>query len=68
MLSNPLDSKIVEHIRELSAVFGAKSIAEHVENAQAVEALMRLGVDFAQGYYFGKLKLVEDYVGMGASV
>ena len=68
MLSNPLDSKIVEHIRELSAVFGAKSIAEHVENAQAVEALMRLGVDFAQGYYFGKPKLVEDYVGIGASV
>jgi len=68
MLTNPLDNKIVEHIRELSSVFGAKSIAEHVEDAKTVEVLTRLGVDFAQGYYYGKPKLIEDYVRMGASV
>jgi diguanylate cyclase (GGDEF)-like protein/PAS domain S-box-containing protein len=68
ILNNPQDNKIVEHIRELSSVFGAKSIAEHVEDAKTVEALTRMGVDFAQGYYYGKPKLIEDYVRMGASV
>ncbi len=68
MLTDTLDNKIVEHIRELSSVFGAKSIAEHVEDARTVEALTRMGVDYAQGYYFGKPKLIEDYVRMGASV
>ena len=62
MLENPADLKIVEHIRELSAFFGAKSIAEHVEDSKAVELLQRLGVDFAQGYYYGKPKMIEEYV------
>ena len=62
MLENPADLKIVEHIRELSAFFGAKSIAEHVEDVKTVELLQRLGVDFAQGFYYGKPKMVEEYV------
>lgn len=68
MLADPLDNTIVEHIRELSSVFGAKSIAEHVEDAKTVDALSRMGVDFAQGYYYGKPKLIEDYVRMGAPI
>ncbi len=62
MLTNPEDNKIVEHIRELSAFFGAKSIAEHVEDATTVERLNRLGIDCAQGYFFGKPKMIEEYV------
>ena len=62
ILTNPEDYKIVEHIRELSTVFGAKSIAEHVEDAKTVEVLTRLGVDFAQGYYYGKPKMIQEYV------
>ena len=62
MLENPEDLKIVEHIRELSAFFGAKSIAEHVEDQKTVELLQRLGVDFAQGFYYGKPKMIEEYV------
>lgn len=66
MLTNPEDNKIVEHIRELSAFFGAKSIAEHVEDAKTVELLNRLGVDYAQGYFYGKPKMIEAYVSRGA--
>lgn len=62
MLENPADLKIVEHIRELSAFFGAKSIAEHVEDLKSVELLQRLGVDYAQGFYYGKPKMIEEYV------
>lgn len=61
ILNDPHDRKIVEHIRELSTVFGAKSIAEHVEDERTLEALTRMGVDFAQGYFFGKPKRVEEY-------
>jgi EAL domain-containing protein (putative c-di-GMP-specific phosphodiesterase class I) len=43
-------------------VFGAKSIAEHVEDQRTLEALTRMGVDYAQGYFFGKPKRVEEYV------
>jgi len=65
ILSNPEDLKIVEHIRELSAFFGAKSIAEHVEDLKTVELLNRLGIDFAQGYFYGKPKMIEEYVKSG---
>jgi len=67
ILSNPEDLKIVEHIRELSAFFGAKSIAEHVEDLKTVELLSRLGIDFAQGYFYGKPKMIEEYVKKGLS-
>lgn len=67
ILANPQDQKIVEHIRELSAVFGAKSIAEHVEDQRTLEALARMGVDYAQGYFFGKPKRVEEYVAASAA-
>ncbi|MHB1232431.1 MAG: putative bifunctional diguanylate cyclase/phosphodiesterase [Burkholderiales bacterium] len=67
ILTSPQDTKIVEHIRELSALFGAKSIAEHVEDAKTVEVLTRIGVDFAQGYYYGKPKMIEEYVRAGAT-
>lgn len=67
ILTNPEDLKIVEHIRELSAFFGAKSIAEHVEDQKTVELLNRLGIDFAQGYFYGKPKMIEEYVKKGLS-
>ena len=68
MLENGEDLKIVEHIRELSAFFGAKSVAEHVEDRKTVELLQRLGVDFAQGYYYGKPKMIEEYVQQGVAI
>ncbi len=65
MLENREDLKIVEHIRELSAFFGAKAVAEHVEDLKTVELLQRLGVDFAQGYYYGKPKMIDEYMPQG---
>jgi len=65
ILTNPEDLKIVEHIRELSSFFGAKSIAEHVEDMKTVEVLNRLGIDCAQGYFYGKPKKIEEYISKG---
>ncbi|MGH8672664.1 MAG: putative bifunctional diguanylate cyclase/phosphodiesterase [Burkholderiales bacterium] len=58
--SNPQDVKIVDHIRELSETFGAKSIAEHVEDEETLLLLRQLGVDYGQGYYFGRPVSVHD--------
>jgi diguanylate cyclase (GGDEF)-like protein/PAS domain S-box-containing protein len=68
ILTNSEDYKIVEHIRELSTVFGAKSIAEHVEDAETADVLTRIGVDFAQGYYYGKPKMIQEYVPTAVAV
>lgn len=67
ILSNAEDLKIVEHIRELSSIFGAQAIAEHVEDAATVEVLSRIGVEYAQGYFYGKPKMIEEYVAQGAT-
>ena len=67
ILSNTEDFKIVEHIRELSSIFGAKAIAEHVEDAATAEVLSRLGVEFAQGYFYGKPKKIEEYEDLNAT-
>lgn len=54
MRHNREDAKIVEHINELSGIFGAQSIAEHVENEETLHHLVDIGVNYGQGYYFGK--------------
>lgn len=43
-----------------SEAIGSKLIAEGVEHAEEAEVLKKLGVEFAQGYYFGKPMPVED--------
>lgn len=61
ILRNPQDAKIVEQIRELSEVFGAQTIAEHVENEETRRLLQRMGVKFGQGYHFGRPVGIADY-------
>lgn len=54
MRGNHEDAKIVEHIKELSETCGAQSIAEHIEDEETLHHLAGLGVNYGQGYYFGK--------------
>lgn len=60
MLSDAHDERIVAHIHELAASFGARSIAEHVEDQKTRQALARMGVDYAQGYLFGRPRELRD--------
>lgn len=50
MLDNALDYTIVESVTRIGHAAGMKVIAEWVESETAVETLMSLGVDYAQGY------------------
>ncbi len=54
-LVDNMDSQfIVKTLVEFARNAGLSSIAECVENGEVAKVLMRLGVDYMQGYYFGK--------------
>jgi diguanylate cyclase (GGDEF)-like protein/PAS domain S-box-containing protein len=54
MARDPTDAAMVEAINNIGHVMGIKTIAEWVENQETLDALRRIGVDYAQGYLFGK--------------
>jgi diguanylate cyclase (GGDEF)-like protein len=54
LLSSLNDQVFVRAMVEISRVFGMKVIAEWVEDAEVAELLKGFGVDFGQGYHFGK--------------
>jgi EAL domain-containing protein (putative c-di-GMP-specific phosphodiesterase class I) len=45
---------MVEAIREVSHIMGVKTVAEWVENEETAAVLREIGIDYAQGYYFGR--------------
>ncbi len=51
---DPVDRLIVESIITVAHAVGKKTIAEGVETAEVLETLRELGVDYAQGWYFGR--------------
>jgi EAL domain-containing protein (putative c-di-GMP-specific phosphodiesterase class I) len=48
------DRVFVQAMVEISRVYGMKVIAEWVENSENMSLLMEMGVDYGQGYHFGK--------------
>ncbi|MGC2463237.1 MAG: EAL domain-containing response regulator [Steroidobacteraceae bacterium] len=54
MMSNPGCRVIVEIIIDLARKLGLKSVAEGVEDATTLKALIDMGCDMAQGYYISR--------------
>ena len=54
LLESANDRVFVQAMVEISRVYGMKVIAEWVENAETVHLLKALGVNYGQGYHFGK--------------
>lgn len=54
MLNDPIDKAMVEAIVRVGHVMQVKVIAEWVENKETLDLLKGMGVDYVQGYYFGK--------------
>jgi EAL domain-containing protein (putative c-di-GMP-specific phosphodiesterase class I) len=50
MLSNPIDSAMVEAINGIGHVMGKRTVAESVEDPSTLDRLRALGVDYAQGF------------------
>lgn len=54
MATDPMDAAIVEAIHRISHILGMQTVAESVEDAATLEAVSRLGIDFAQGYHIAE--------------
>ncbi|MDG4594890.1 MAG: EAL domain-containing protein [Candidatus Contendobacter sp.] len=54
MIANASDATLVAAINQMSHTLGIQTIAEYAHNRATVERLRELGVDHAQGYFFGQ--------------
>lgn len=50
MVQDPVDRAMVDTINRVGHIMGLKTVAEFAENAQIIDSLRKLGVDYAQGY------------------
>jgi diguanylate cyclase (GGDEF)-like protein len=57
--TDPRDRIMVEHINELAHQFGLKTVAEFVEDEATASMLAEIGVDYAQGHFYGLPSLPE---------
>ncbi|MFO7807807.1 ammonium transporter [Guyparkeria sp.] len=57
---NPTDEAMVRSIHSIARTMGLQTIAEFVENAEAVERLAAIGIDFVQGYHIGRPRPLEQ--------
>ena len=52
---------VISSIVRMANDLGVQTVAESVESNSELEAMRRLGVDFAQGYFCGKPRSIVDY-------
>jgi diguanylate cyclase (GGDEF)-like protein/PAS domain S-box-containing protein len=61
MVGDRVKRALVESIHQIGNVMGIRTIAECVENRETLEALQRIGVDYAQGFFLARPQpLVHD--------
>ncbi len=60
IVDDPIDHAMVKSINEIGHVMGMKTIAEFVENDAINNKLIKIGVDYAQGYGIGKPQPFDD--------
>lgn len=64
--SSPLALAVVESIVRIAQVTGRRTVAEWVESPELAERMRALGVDYAQGYAFGRpVPMAEYFFGAG---
>jgi diguanylate cyclase (GGDEF)-like protein/PAS domain S-box-containing protein len=51
---DPTANAMISAINEMGHVLGMKTVAEHVENADTLEKMREIGVDYVQGYALGE--------------
>lgn len=60
IVSSRLDQVMVSSIADIAKELNVKTIAEYVENASILEMLIKMNIDFAQGYEIMKPKPVAQ--------
>ena len=64
---HPANLAIVEAIVELARNLGMKSVAEWTEDLATIEALVEVGVDYAQGFVIARPQLPDKILGARSS-
>jgi diguanylate cyclase (GGDEF)-like protein/PAS domain S-box-containing protein len=59
MVADNIDRAMVEAINQIGHTMDIRTIAEFVENAQTLDAIRQIGVDYAQGYFISKPVPIE---------
>lgn len=59
-LNDPYSELVVNFVTAAAKLYGRQTIAEFVENAEQLERLKKVGVDYAQGFFTGKPELLFD--------
>lgn len=59
IVADERDRVMVTHINNMAHEFGLKTVAEFVEDEMTARMLASIGVDYAQGYYFGRPELPD---------
>lgn len=54
MVGNQNDYALVEAMTQLSHIMGLQAVAEYVHSEEILQKIQTLGVDYAQGYWFGR--------------
>jgi diguanylate cyclase (GGDEF)-like protein len=57
---NPADRLVIKAVTDIARGLGKHTIAEFVPNEQTVQLLVDLGVDWAQGYFLGRPRPLEE--------
>jgi diguanylate cyclase (GGDEF)-like protein len=60
IVNNPADYAVVRSINEIGHYMGKKTVAEYVEDADILQHLKDIGVDYAQGYQISKPMRLQD--------
>jgi EAL domain-containing protein (putative c-di-GMP-specific phosphodiesterase class I) len=66
LCANPKATRLVRGVVALAQELGHKTVAEGVEDARTVAGLRALGVDYAQGFYFGRPAAADIGLGFDA--
>jgi diguanylate cyclase (GGDEF)-like protein/PAS domain S-box-containing protein len=56
--TNPADRAIVRALVDIAHDIGAVTVAEGIEDEQSATVLTELGIDYGQGYHFGRPALI----------
>ena len=62
MRSDPIVRAVINAINEIAHSLGKRTIAEYVDDAEVLDQLARIGVDFAQGHFLGDPKFDVTYI------
>ncbi len=60
LTTSSIDLSLVKAIYEVATALGKKTVAEFVENEETLNILAEIGITYAQGYYLGKPKPVNQ--------